>query len=190
VFPGQIRRRRRPPAIKVPGSGAGHNPAKSQVASRADAASGVRDTASRSGDSPWTQKPVPHLKFDAKGPKQGLLSLFLSRIFLGRAERRFQPLDHKSQGQLLDVHPGDGPGDDQPLDLTRALEDGVGLIGPSGRWSEVPSRAWLSTPRIGPYWPGSGTCRTESRTHLRVDLRSAGRRTGTWDRPFSLSLQG
>src|SRR5665213_3076863 len=33
----------------------------------------------------------------------------------------------KTPGQLLDVHPGDGPGDDQPLDLARALEDGEDL---------------------------------------------------------------
>jgi len=36
------------------------------------------------------------------------------------------------------MHPGDGPGDDQPLDLGRALEDGEGLIGPSGMVSGVP----------------------------------------------------
>jgi hypothetical protein len=36
------------------------------------------------------------------------------------------------------VHPGDRPADDEPLDLAGALEDGEGLIGPSGMVSGVP----------------------------------------------------
>jgi hypothetical protein len=79
------------------------------------------------------------------------------------------------------MDPGDGPCDDQSLDLAGPLEDGVGLIGPSGRVFEVPSRTWVSAPRDGPYRPVSGSCRTESRTHLRVDLRKAECRSpDTW----------
>jgi hypothetical protein len=75
----------------------------------------------------------PDLKFHARGPGKYFLSRVLARETSATTQRSFQWRDRKTPGQLLDVHPGDGPGDDQPLDLTRTLEDGVGLIGPSGR---------------------------------------------------------
>jgi len=72
------------------------------------------------------------------GPDSDALAAIPGTRSLGVTSGRLEPLDHKAPGQLLDVHPRDGPADDEPLDLGRPLEDGEDLIGLSGRMSRVP----------------------------------------------------
>src|SRR5664280_1367005 len=60
----------------------------------------------------------------SSSPMTTLTDLPFRRV---RVQRRPSGNHLPRPGQLLDVHPGDGPGDDQALDLGRALEDGVDL---------------------------------------------------------------
>ena len=53
-------------------------------------------------------------------------------------------------GQLLNMPTGDGPGDDQPLDFRRALEDRVGAFGRLVRFRIVQLTLASSVRRAGP----------------------------------------
>lgn len=53
-------------------------------------------------------------------------------------DSRREHVSHKTPGQLLDPQAGDGPRDDQLLDLFCAFEDVVGMAEPSGRSLQIP----------------------------------------------------
>ena len=52
---------------------------------------------------------------------------FVRRLISDSLAGRSDPSRDKRPAQLLDVHARDGPADDEPLDLTRPLEDGEDL---------------------------------------------------------------